>query len=123
MSKQINVGRVKATARRRTKVTLNIPNEEGAVEQTEVTLVYRGVSMNDSEALPETEGLEGDERNEAISKQLAFFVEEIPEFVGDDGRPAETDEQFFKEMDVDNVTAISAALRAAREVPTSPTAS
>lgn len=117
----INVGRVKATARHSTKVTLRVPNEEGVVEEKEVTVFYRGLSMADAAAFPETEGLEGEARNAVVRKQLAFLVTEIPAFVGDDERPVKTDEAFFNELDIEHVTAISGALREARSVPTKPT--
>lgn len=123
MSTKINVGRVKATARHTAKVALNIPNAEGAAELTEVTIRYRGLSMADAANFPETEGLEGEERNAAVRKQLAFFVQEIPEFVDDDGEPVTTDESFFNELDIEHVSAISKAIQDARAVPTKPTVS
>jgi hypothetical protein len=117
----INVRRVKATAPHKTEATIRVPNEQGVVEETEITIFYRGLSMADADEFPETEGLEGEERNAAVRKQLAFLVTEIPEFVGDDHRPVETNEEFFNELDVEHLTAISGALREARSVPTKPT--
>lgn len=120
---KIHVARVKATARHRTKATIHVPNDEGVVEPREINIFYRGLSMNDSEEFPEVEGLEGEARNEAVRKQLAFFVLEIPEFTGDDDAPVKIDEGFLKELDIEHVSAISKAIQEARAVPTSPTAS
>ena len=114
----INVGRVLATAKHKTAATIRVPNEEGVVEEQEITILYRGMSMADADDFPATEGLEGEQLNEAVRKQLAFLVTEIPEFVGDDDRPVATDEAFFSGLDIEHVTAISAALRRARTVPT-----
>ena len=55
---KINVRRVQATAPHKTKATLRVPNDEGVVEEREITILYRGLSMADADAFPETEGLE-----------------------------------------------------------------
>jgi hypothetical protein len=121
---KINASRVKAATRRRATTTILVAGDDGEPQEIELEIYYRGLSLDDTDQFKDVEGIEGEaERNEEIKRQLAFMVEEIPQFVDDDERPAVTDFAFFHELDVTYLNAISAAIRKQRSVPTRPSAS
>src|SRR4051812_42317309 len=120
----INVKRVQAKRRRTATALINDIADDGQVLPVELTIHYRGLSLGESDSFKDLEEIEGEEaRTAEIVRQLGFMVEEIPNFVDDDGKPVEIDEQFFRELDVVYLNAISAAIRAQRSVPTRPSAS
>jgi hypothetical protein len=116
--KTFNARRTRANARHTVNVMLILPSDEGGVEQVEVEVCYRGLSLLESSQFKELAGLEPNERAEEIVRQLAFIVDEIPAFVGDDNKSVACDEEFFGGLDVSILNAISEAIAEAREVPT-----
>lgn len=118
----INIQRVKANARHKVKAVIVLPTDEGIAEQVEIEIVYRGLTLAESSEFEDLSELEGEARTAELIKQLAFVVEEIPSFVGDDDAPVACDAAFFAELDVTILHAISKAIQDAREVPTKPIA-
>jgi hypothetical protein len=120
----INVNKVKATTRRTATTTITVSGDDGQPQEVELSIFYRGLSLDDTGQFKDLDEIENEaERNEEIKRQLAFMVEEIPNFVGDDGQPAVTDFAFFTELDVTYLNAVSAAIREQRSVPTKPSVS
>ncbi len=120
----ININKVKATMRRKATATVTVEGDDGELQTLELTIFYRGLTLDDTGQFTDLEKLEGEEaRNAEVKRQLAFMVEEIPNFVGDDGLPVATDVEFFSELEVTYLNAISEAITEHRSLPTKPSAS
>jgi hypothetical protein len=116
----INVRRVKANAQHRVKTVVVLPNDQGVAEQVEIEIAYRGLSLAESSQFKDVSELEGEAQTAELITQLAFVVQEIPQFVDDDDKPVACDIAFFSEMDATILHAISQAISEGRQVPTKP---
>jgi hypothetical protein len=120
----ININKVNATMRRKATATITVEGDNGERQALELTIFYRGLTLDDTGQFTDLEKLENEqERNAEVKRQLAFMVEEIPNFVGDDGLPVATDVEFFSKLEVTYLNAISAAITEHRSLPTKPSAS